>query len=56
MGILTCTLLMFSLPVENWYRLIIWMAIGLAVYFTYGVRHSALRRTQLLAAGASPRR
>jgi APA family basic amino acid/polyamine antiporter len=56
MGILTCTLLMFSLPVENWYRLIIWMAIGLVVYFTYGIRHSALRRSQLLAAGASTRR
>ena len=26
LGILSCLLLMFSLPVENWYRLIIWMA------------------------------
>ena len=26
LGILSCLLLMFSLPVENWYRLIVWMA------------------------------
>ncbi|HTS03249.1 MAG TPA: amino acid permease, partial [Thermoanaerobaculia bacterium] len=28
LGILTCTLLMFSLPAENWWRLIIWLLIG----------------------------
>ncbi len=44
LGVLTCLVLMFSLPVENWYRLIIWMAIGFVVYFTYGHRHSLLRR------------
>ena len=44
LGILTCLLLMFSLPVENWYRLVIWMVIGLVLYFCYGYRHSGLRR------------
>jgi APA family basic amino acid/polyamine antiporter len=43
LGILTCLLLMFSLPPENWYRLLVWMGLGLIVYFTYGYRHSALR-------------
>ncbi len=28
LGILTCLLLMFSLPAENWYRLIIWLTVG----------------------------
>ncbi len=28
LGILSCLMLMFSLPVENWYRLIVWMALG----------------------------
>src|SRR6266853_1233063 len=37
-------MLMFSLPVENWYRLIIWMVIGFVVYFTYGYAHSELRK------------
>src|SRR5436190_415413 len=32
LGILTCLLLMFSLPAENWYRLIVWLVIGLVIY------------------------
>ncbi len=42
LGIVSCLLLMFSLPEENWLRLVIWLAIGLAIYFTYGRRHSRL--------------
>ena len=41
-GIAICLLLMFSLPAENWYRLIGWLVIGLVIYFTYGRRHSIL--------------
>jgi APA family basic amino acid/polyamine antiporter len=44
LGVLTCLLLMFSLPAENWYRLIIWMAIGFVIYFSYSYHHSELRR------------
>ena len=33
---------MFCLPSENWLRLLIWFAIGLAIYFLYGRRHSVL--------------
>ena len=36
-------LLMASLPGDTWIRLVVWMAIGLAVYFAYGHRHSTLR-------------
>lgn len=43
LGILSCLLLMFSLPIENWWRLLIWLAAGLVVYFGYGRRHSVLR-------------
>jgi APA family basic amino acid/polyamine antiporter len=42
LGILTCLLLMFSLPAENWYRLIIWLLVGLVIYFGYGRRHSIM--------------
>ena len=35
-------LLMLSLPWSTWERLIIWMVIGIAVYFAYGYRHSRL--------------
>jgi APA family basic amino acid/polyamine antiporter len=44
LGILACLLLMFSLPPENWYRLIVWMGLGLLIYFSYGYRHSVLRQ------------
>ena len=42
LGIVVCLLLMFSLPEENWLRLIVWLVIGLAIYFGYGRRHSLL--------------
>jgi len=38
--------LMAGLPWETWLRLIIWMGIGLAVYFAYGRRHSELRKRE----------
>lgn len=42
-GIFFCLLLMFSLPSNNWFRLMIWLLIGLGVYFAYGRHHSTLR-------------
>jgi len=36
-------LLMLSLPWPTWERLLIWMAIGVALYFAYGRRHSRLQ-------------
>ncbi len=41
-GILSCLLLMFSLPLENWLRLIVWLAIGLVIYFLYSRKHSVM--------------
>lgn len=35
--------LMASLPWDAWRRLIVWMLIGIALYFVYGYRHSRLR-------------
>ncbi len=42
LGIGFCLLLMFSLPAENWLRLVVWLLIGFGVYFGYGRHHSAL--------------
>ena len=39
-----CILQMVALPGATWGRLILWMAVGLIVYFTYGIRHSMLGR------------
>ena len=44
LGIAFCLLLMFSLPTENWFRLIAWLLFGIAIYFGYGKRHSVLAR------------
>jgi basic amino acid/polyamine antiporter, APA family len=54
LGILTCLLLMFSLPPENWYRLLGWMVLGLVVYFSYGYRHSVLRQRNPAMDSSSP--
>ena len=42
MGAVSAGYLMKSLPWITWERLIIWFAIGMVVYFTYGVRRSKL--------------
>jgi len=41
-GMLICFAEMFALPASTWERLVVWMAIGLAVYFLYSKRHSKL--------------
>lgn len=43
LGVLMCLLLMVGLPFDTWMRLLIWLAIGLVVYFGYGRHHSVLR-------------
>ena len=45
LGILTCLVIMFSLPIETWIRLIVWLAIGLIIYFFYGKKNSTLRKS-----------
>jgi APA family basic amino acid/polyamine antiporter len=42
MGILSAGYLMWYLPWRTWERLLIWLAIGLATYFLYGIRKSKL--------------
>jgi APA family basic amino acid/polyamine antiporter len=44
LGVLFCLILMFSLPLQNWLRLFIWMAAGMFVYFFYGRHHSVMAR------------
>ena len=41
-GILVCGAMIYGLGWTNWMRLIVWLVIGLTIYFTYGRRHSRL--------------
>jgi APA family basic amino acid/polyamine antiporter len=45
-GILVNMVLMFFLAPDTWLRLVIWLAIGLCIYFTFGIRNSVLRKRQ----------
>jgi APA family basic amino acid/polyamine antiporter len=57
LGIASCLLLMFSLPVENWWRLFVWLGIGLVIYVLYGRHHSLLGielRKEISTHGVSP--
>ena len=35
---------MLSLPVLTWIRFVVWLILGLFIYFFYSVSHSRLRR------------
>jgi APA family basic amino acid/polyamine antiporter len=40
LGMASCLYLMLGLPSATWLRLIVWMLIGLILYFAYGRQHS----------------
>src|SRR5881396_854206 len=43
-GILSCLGLMLALPLDTWIRLVVWLAIGIGIYFGYSHKHSVLQR------------
>ncbi|MBK6964208.1 MAG: amino acid permease [Bacteroidales bacterium] len=44
LGLITNFYLMSQLGITNWLRFLIWLVIGLTLYFVYGSRHSRLRK------------
>ncbi len=42
LGVLFCAYLMMRLPLATWIRFVVWLATGLALYFSYGRHHSRL--------------
>ncbi len=44
LGIITCLVIMLSLPLGTWIRLLVWLLIGLAVYYFYGKKNSKIRK------------
>lgn len=44
LSVLACLYLMLNLPIETWLRFLIWMVVGILLYFGYGYRHSRVAR------------
>lgn len=44
LGAVSCMALMAFLPAITWLRFLVWLLLGLIVYFTYSIRHSKLAR------------
>ncbi len=44
-----CTILMFSLPSSNWWRLLLWLIAGLIIYMFYGRHHSVLAKMRAVS-------
>ncbi len=42
LSIVCCLILMLGLPLETWIRFVVWLVVGLMIYFGYGKRRSAL--------------
>lgn len=52
LGILACAGLMLSLPIMTWIRFVVWMAIGLAIYYFYGYKSANKAFNEALARNA----
>ena len=44
LGILISFGLMYSLPIDTWIRLGVWLVIGMVIYFGYGRHHSHVQK------------
>jgi len=43
MGVLSCLYLLVEIPASSWLLFLVWMGLGLIIYFLYGQRNSKLR-------------
>jgi basic amino acid/polyamine antiporter, APA family len=44
LGVVACGLMILGLGWTNWMRLIVWLALGMIIYFFYGKKHSKLNK------------
>jgi basic amino acid/polyamine antiporter, APA family len=49
LSVLACLYLMLNLPVETWYRFLVWLAVGSVIYFLYSRRNSRLAQPTVTA-------
>ena len=50
LSIFICGYMMYGLPTDTWFRLFIWLVLGLIIYFGYGKSHSRVGRADAAAA------
>ena len=50
LGVVSCLYLVLSLPMETFVRLVVWMAIGLVIYFLYARKHAKYQDAPALPA------
>jgi APA family basic amino acid/polyamine antiporter len=53
-GAATSVFLMLGLPFDTWVRLAAWLAVGLAIYFVYGAKHSCIAGGERVGEGLVP--
>jgi APA family basic amino acid/polyamine antiporter len=46
LGLVSCFYLMAELEYESWIRFLVWLVIGLVIYFSYGYKHSLLGKPE----------
>jgi len=51
LGVVSNSYMMYKLGMWNWIRLVVWLGIGLIVYFTYSVKHSRVQALQSKGSG-----
>ncbi|MGV9374694.1 amino acid permease [Nonomuraea sp. NPDC003707] len=51
LSVLACLYLMLNLPVQTWLRFVIWMIVGVVIYFVYGYRHSRTVKVRVKSGG-----
>ncbi len=56
LGIVISVVLMGGLPLSTWLRLIIWLIVGMVLYFTYGKKHSRVQLAQQAVASTQSTR
>jgi APA family basic amino acid/polyamine antiporter len=56
LGILISVALMIALPLDTWIRLVVWLIIGMMVYFFYGIKHSRVQKLEAETALVRPER
>lgn len=48
LGVLSCLYMMAQIPVSNWIGFMIWLFTGLIIYFSYSIKHSKLKKTNVV--------